>query len=197
MSALERRLAKVRGATRRFARDSSRVGSGGIRLTIADDSAAGGYGLDRVFVGLGATLDAFPEALRDTVPAVRAAHRAVFRSEGAAGRGAWPALAPSTIAQRRRLGYGPGPILLRTGALREHVLGTPAKISRVAGGVELRIAPTPVVAGRPKYRALARGNPASNLPGRPMVAVGPAAAASITSALSRSLRGIAARNGLS
>ena len=57
------------------------------------------------------------------VPTIRAAHRENFTTEGASGRGAWAALAPRTLAERARLGFGPGPILTRTGALRAHVLG--------------------------------------------------------------------------
>lgn len=39
-----------------------------------------------------------------------------FEAEGRPRR--WPALAPSTIQQRQRQGYGAGPILQRTGRLR-------------------------------------------------------------------------------
>lgn len=41
-----------------------------------------------------------------------------FASEGAFGSGGWPALADSTKAQRVAQGYGPGPILDRTGAMK-------------------------------------------------------------------------------
>jgi len=40
-----------------------------------------------------------------------------FRSESDAGK-RWAPLAPSTLAQRERKGYGPGPILQREGTLR-------------------------------------------------------------------------------
>lgn len=191
-------LGRLDRALRRFRRDTARRSGGGgapIRLTINDDGPGDTRGFDRVFVGLGATIDAFPSVLRDVVPVIRAAHRANFRTEGAAGRGRWAPLKPRTLADRRRRGYPPGPILTRSGALREHVLGTPAKITRAGTAVELRIAPGRVVDGVPKYRALARGYGPGNLPARPMVAVGPAEAVKITSAISRELRRRAAANG--
>ena len=194
---VERHLAELRRAVEAFLQAASRVSSGGgIRLTITDDAPGGTRGLDRVFVGLGATIDAFPDVLRSVVPEIRAAHSAVFSSEGALGRGKWAPLKPATLADRRRKGFPPGPILLRTGALKRHVLGTSAQIRTVGGTTELRIAPSPVVegTGRPYYRAQALGYGA--LPSRPMVAVGPAAAVKITSAISRELRRRAAMNGL-
>ena len=165
-----------------------------IRLLINDDGPGDTRGFDRLFVGLGATLDAFPSVLRDAIPVVRAAHADVFATEGAAGRGAWRKLAPRTLDDRRRKGFPPGPILVRTGALRAHVLNAPATITQGAGVVTLRIAPKPNARGVPKYRALARGGP--NLPARPMVAIGPRQATKVTSAISRALRQRAAANGL-
>ena len=55
------------------------------------------------------------------------------------GNGAWPALAPSTVLQRQRLGFpGRRPILVRTGGLRSSYVnaGSPDHESRVfrAGG---------------------------------------------------------------
>ena len=38
------------------------------------------------------------------------------------GHGEWPALAPSTVEQRLRLGFGAGPILHRTGDLRDSLV---------------------------------------------------------------------------
>lgn len=171
-------------------------GSGMIRVTLGDDNAARTKGLDRVFDAFGATMDDVPKVLESIVPTIRAAHRATFDTEGAAGRGAWAALAPRTLRDRRRLGYGPGPKLVRTGALRDHVLSTPAKVTRRGDTTELRIEPDPDVGGVRKYRALALGRPEINLPGRPMVAVGPASARTITSALQRALRARAAAAGL-
>jgi hypothetical protein len=168
-----------------------------LRVTIHDDSKANGKGLDRIFEAFEATLDDVPDVFRQALPAIRKAHAEVFSSEGSAGRGRWAALAPRTQIERARLGYGPrSPILVRTGALRRHVLTAPAKITRGSGFVRLEIRPGDVVAGVPKYRALALGAPSNNLPARPMVALGPANAARVTSAIQRALRARAAANGL-
>lgn len=184
---------RLRAAIARF---TSRTGgsSGMMRVTITDHSPAGGKGFDRLFDGLDATLRDMPAVLEAAVPAIRDAHRAVFESEGAAGRGSWPALAPSTLADRARLGYGPGPILVRSGELKQHVLSTPAQITRKGRGVELRIRPADSVGGVPKYVANALGT--SRIPSRPMVAIGPAGATKVSSAIMRALRARAAREGI-
>lgn len=194
---------RVGAAVGRFRRKvATRGGGPAIRLTITDDSRERARGLDRVFVGLGATIDDFPDALRAALPTIRAEHRRVFTSEGSSGRGKWAPLAPATRRQRARLGYPPAhPIQVRSGALRDHVLNTPAQITRTPGGFELRIAPSPTVAGdgKRKYRLLALGGytpTGGRVPGRPMVALGPAAANRVTSSISRSLRESAYRHGL-
>lgn len=165
-----------------------------IGVTILDDSRTRGKGLDRVFDAFGATIDDLPDVLADAVPTIRQAHRRVFTTEGAAGRGKWARLSPVTIRERRRLGFGDGPIHVRTGQLRDHVLTAPAKITRRGRTVTLTIRPADTVGGVPKYRALAMG--ASRIPARPMVTLGPASAARVTSTIQRSLRARAARNGL-
>lgn len=165
-----------------------------IGITIRDDAPGNTKGLDRIFDGFGATMNDLPAILLEAVPTIRAAHAEVFRSEGAAGRGRWSALAPSTLAERQRLGFGPGPILVRTGGLRDHVLSAPARITRRGNTVELRIQPAAVVDGVPKYAANALGT--DRIPARPMVALGPAASARVTSVVSRALRARARANGL-
>lgn len=197
-------FADLRKAIDRFAKASGRgsgrpapgrIPPGMIGITIRDDSAENGKGLDRIFDAFGATMKELPDVLRDdALPAIRAAHRKVFETEGKDGRGAWPALAPRTLRERARLGFGPGPILERTGALKEHVLSAPAVIRTRGRTVELRIRPAKEVDGVPKYDALAKGY--ENIPARPMVAVGPAEARKITSAIQRGLRARASRNGL-
>lgn len=183
MTDFEERSRRLRRAVDAFERSA---GGGGIRLTINDDGPADRRGFDRVFVGLEATIDAFPQALRAALPAIRAGHAQNFRSESS-GFGGWAPLAPATQRQRARLGYGAAhPILVRTGQLRGHVLTAPARISRVSGGFELRIAPSPSVGGRPKYVANARGT--SRIPARPMVSLTPQASTAVTSAISRFLR---------
>lgn len=173
-------------------------GGGGIRVSIVDDSAAGGLGFDRIFVGLGALPQVMPGALQALIPTIRQEHDRNFTTEGASGRGAWAGLSERTQQERVRLGYSAaGPILQRTGALRRHVLSAPAEVTSLPDGVTLRIAPSPDVGGTRKYRALALGHSTSNafgrgisasIPGRPMVTVGPAGATRITTELSRLLR---------
>lgn len=196
---LTQRAKRIGTAVRKFEQRTRPGSSTGVRVTILDDSRAGGAGLDRLFVGLGATMNALPQALTDALPSIRAAHRRNFTTEGASGRGRWAPLAPSTILERARLGYPPGPILKRTGALQRHVLSTPAVVRRTRGGAELRIAPANTVAGIPKYRTLALGGrtpTGGRVPGRPMVTIGPEGAKRITSAISRSLRATARRHGI-
>lgn len=194
-------LARFRAAVQRSA-SRRRVGGspalGLIRVTIRDDSAESAKGIDRLFDALGATINDVPSVLRDPrmIEVIRAAFARNFDSEGSTGRGAWAPLKPRTLAERARLGYGPGPILTRSGALRAHVLTAEPQILGGAGVVQLRIEPSPVVDGVPKYRALAKGYAPNNLVGRPMVAIGPASAARITSSLQRALRERALRNGL-
>lgn len=173
----------IENAARRF---NSAAGGAPIRLTINDDDAANTTGFDRLFAGFGATLDAFPEALRSAaLPVVRQLHAENFARE--AGRRPWAQLAEATVQERIRLGFpGRHPILRRTGALMRHVMGTPAKVTRTGNATELRIAPGASVGGVPKYRALARGR--RGMPGRPMVVINAQGAVKVTSALSRYLR---------
>lgn len=196
-------FAAVRAAVARFLKagakgtppsSGNRIPPGMIGVTIRDDSTARARGLDRMFDAFGATIDDLPKVLEAAVPTIREAHRAVFTTEGAAGRGAWAPLAPLTLRERARLGFGPGPIHVRTGALRDHVLGTPATITRRGDVVELRIRPDDNVGGVPKYRALALGT--DRIPARPMVAIGPAAATKVTSSIQRAFRDRARANGL-
>lgn len=188
------RLRQLEKAAQRAA--STSRGSGGLRVTILDDSKGRGRGVDRIFDAFDATMDDIPDVLKDTVPLIRELHARVFETEGTAGRGAWAGLSARTIAQRVRLGYGRGPILQRTGALKDHVLSTPAKITRKGDGYELRIQPKKNVAGIPKYHALAMGLAENNLPGRPMVTIGPQGATRFASQLQRLLRARAQANGL-
>ena len=46
----------------------------------------------------------------------------------ASGDGIWPPLQPATIADRLRRGFGPGPILVRSGRLRRSWLGGPGSM---------------------------------------------------------------------
>lgn len=189
------RRREVSKAVQRFQAQAGGTGQGaGVRVTFNDDGPGDLRGLSRVFVGLGATLDAAPEILRTAgVPAIRAGFAANFQRQ--AERKPWAALAPSTVEERLRLGFGRGPILQRTGALRSHVLTAPAKITGGSGGgVTLTIRPGNSVRGVPKYEPLARGT--SRMPARPMVVLTGPAATKVTSAISRAFRQRAAANGL-
>jgi hypothetical protein len=193
VSTASQRARLARDAARRFTSDVASAG-GGVRLSINDDDAANTRGFDRIFVGLGATLDGLEEVLADpqVVRTIRDGFHASFDRQG--GRTRWPALAPRTVEERRRLGFPPRrPILERTGALRRHVVTTPAVTRRTPSGAELRIEPGNVVDGVPKYRALAKGSPSSNLPARPMVVLTPDQSARVAGAISRALRQRAAR----
>jgi hypothetical protein len=190
----------VERAVQRFSTATAGTGSSApVRLTINDDDPANTRGFDRVFDGLEVTLDGMVSVLgsRTVLEAIRAQFAANFDRE--AGRSRWAPLAAQTIRERRRLGFGPRPILHRTGALRAHVLSAPAVVARTAGGATLRIAPGPSVNGVRKYRILARGGrtpTGGRIPARPMVVLTPAGSTRVTSAISRALRARAAANGI-
>lgn len=59
------------------------------------------------------------EPLRETADFLEETKERQFQVEGAHVTTKWKALAPSTIKQRIRKGYGAGPILQNTGALRK------------------------------------------------------------------------------
>lgn len=194
MGTLGDRNARVRRAVNDFKTSTTGRGTDApIRVTFNDDNPADTRSMSRLFVGLGATLDAMTDVLRGPgADAIRDAFGDNFARQGE--RAPWAALAPSTIAQRIRLGYGRGPILQRTGALKRHVTTAPAQVTRTGSGIELRIKPGNVVAGRPKYVPLAMGT--SRMPARPMVVLPPAAVAKVTGIISRALRARAQANGL-
>lgn len=195
------RVRAAQQAAERFQRSTAGTGPtmAPIRMTFNDDDPASTRSFDRVFDGLGVTLAGMVSVLGD--PSVLAAIRAAFADnfDKEAARSKWPALAASTIRERKRLGFGPGPILNRTGALRQHVLGAPATVTRTAGGAVLRIAPGPSVNGVRKYRILAMGGTTptgGRIPARPMVVLKPGRSVKVTSAISRALRARARANGL-
>ena len=189
-SAAGRRVAAVDKAVRKFQQD---VSGTPIRLTINDGDRANTRGFDRVFVQMGLTLAELPAILKGPgVDAIRQEFDQNFTDQS--GRKRWAKLAPSTVRDRARRGYGKGPILQRTGRLKRHVLTTPAQVTSGGRTVTLRIAPSPNVGGRPVYVANALGT--SRIPSRPMVVLRPAASNRVTSAISRAARQRAAANGL-
>lgn len=191
MTTAAQRAREVERAARAFA---AATAGDAIRVTFNDDDPERTRGLSRVFVGLGATIDAMPAVLRASgIPAIRAEFRRNFADER--GRRPWAPLAPRTVEERIRLGYpGRRPILKRTGALERHVVNAPAMVLRVPTGLELRIAPGERVNGVAKYRPLALGT--GTMPARPMVVLPAPAANRVTSAISRALRERAIAAGL-
>lgn len=175
-------------------------GGGFVRVSFNDDDKADTRGMDRVFTGLDVTLGSMASVLSS--PGILATIRDQFERnfDTETGRRKWAALRPSTVQERVRLGYGGRhPILQRTGALRTHVMRTPAKVSTTARGAELRIAPAPSVGGVRKYRFLAKGGTTptgGRVPGRPMVVIDKTGATKVSSAISRALRQRAAANGI-
>lgn len=184
------RAAQVDRAVQEFTRA---VAGTPVRVTFNDGDRANTTGMDRVFVQLGLTLASLPDLLRGPgVAAIRQEFTQNFADES--GRKRWARLAPATVRDRVAKGYGRGPILQRTGRLKRHVITAPAQIRSGGGVVELRIAPSANVGGRPYYRAQALGT--SRIPSRPMVVLRPAAANRVTSAISREARRRAQSNGL-
>lgn len=189
----------ISAAVDRFNRTQA-PGGGFVRVSFNDDDAADTRGMDRVFTGLDVTLGSMATVLSSpgVLSVIREQFSRNFKTE--TGRTKWAGLAPSTVQDRMRRGYGGRhPILVRTGALRTHVLKTPAKTTTTARGAELRIAPSPSVGGVRKYRMLAKGGTTptgGRVPGRPMVVIDKSGAVKVSSAISRALRLRAAANGI-
>lgn len=190
------RSAAAKRAVRKF-NETTAAGPGGgfVRVSFNDDDKANTKGFDRVFAGLGVTLGGMATVLSspDVLAMIRAQFERNFAQEK--GRRKWARLAPRTVQERIRRGYGgQHPILERTGALRRHVVSTPAQVTTTGRGATLRIAPGPSVNGVPKYRALAKGH--GRVPARPMVVLDKSGSVKVSSAISRALRARAAANGL-
>src|SRR4051812_5817426 len=95
--------ARVRAAVEEFARKvtGSTSGRGGGRarpgartvppgmllVEIRDDSNEREAGISRIFEAFDATIEEFPDVLRDVLPLIRDAHALNFDTEGASGRG--------------------------------------------------------------------------------------------------------------
>jgi hypothetical protein len=195
----KQRARAVKGAVDRF-NATQAPGGGFVRVSFNDDDRADTRGLDRVFTGLEVTLSGMASVLASgpVLDVIRAQFDANFKAEG--GRTKWAQLAPSTVQERIRKGYGGRhPILRRTGALRTHVLTAPAKVTTTGRGATLRIAPSPSVKGVRKYAMLAKGGTTptgGKVPARPMVVLTPGGATKVSSAISRALRTRAAANGI-
>ncbi|MCA9980239.1 MAG: phage virion morphogenesis protein [Anaerolineales bacterium] len=105
---------------------------------------------------------------RTIADAIRRALAGSFANQGSA-RGAWSPLRPRTVAERIRLGYpGQRPILIRSGQLRaswtqrghsDHV----ETYERTRGGWRIGVGSKDIRAGTHE-----RGNPALNIPARPV-----------------------------
>lgn len=144
--------------------------SGGEFLRISATSQ-GEQLVDRLLRGI-------EDRARDVSPAwpqVYAEFRAIttkaFDTSGAStDLGPWPALAPKTIAERQRQGFGAGPILERTGALRRALtLGQGAYIRTTATRFTVQLASEPAsVASFPYHQSPA---PRRKLPRRAMISL--------------------------
>ena len=110
--------------------------------------------------------------------AIDSAHEVVqrtFEGEGQnpeIGSNRWVELAPRTIFERVMEGYGEGPILVRTGELRDsltdesHPLAVVER-TKIGKRYEVKMGTT-----NPRFDPLQMGAPSSNLPSRPMWPVG-------------------------
>lgn len=92
-----------------------------------------------------------------------------FRTRGARFSTPWRPLAPSTIAEKRRLGYPRTP-LVRTGALKREFTGRPLDIERYMGNVAFFGSNNPIAA----YQHFGtRRNGRRHIPARPILKVTP------------------------
>lgn len=136
-----------------------------LRFTVAPRSLRDTANLLRFFQRVGN-----PDAgeRRRISDAIRSALAGSFANQGSA-RGAWAPLRPRTVAERIRLGYpGRRPILVRSGQLRaswtqrghsDHV----ETYERTRSGFTIGVGSKDIRAGTHE-----RGNPALNIPARPV-----------------------------
>lgn len=94
-------------------------------------SLAGDVQLNRTLIGISTRGTDFRPAWQAITDRLLTIEGQQFASEGAYGSTGWPALAPSTIERRQSQGYGAGPILDMTGALKRSlsVKGAEGQIS--------------------------------------------------------------------
>lgn len=78
--------------------------------------------MDRELVSMSGRIGNMTEAMDDVFALLFRIERKQFDSQGGYGSGGWAALAPSTVARKRRLGLDPR-ILRETGALFKSVTG--------------------------------------------------------------------------
>lgn len=97
-----------------------------------------------------------------------------FSSEGDDASGPWQPLGPATEAIRGAAGYGPAhPINVRTGDLRDYLLGDRGDVMGVGGGYQLTYpGNTGTAVDQEKLRTAQRGKPSPNTPERPVLALG-------------------------
>jgi hypothetical protein len=123
--------------------------------------------IDREVAALETRLDAplsGPGVVDEVVGVFRAAVREAFATEGGSTGSPWPALARSTQAERRRLGFGPAhPILRRTNELLGSITG--------GGGGFVETTPTSIAIGSndPVFWFHQSRRPRTRLPRRAMV----------------------------
>lgn len=93
---------------------------------------------------------------------INSATRAQFESQGRRGGTPWRQLATSTLKQRIRQGFGPGPILLRTGRLAAALSSGQAILSSSGSQIEMRYDQTQAEIGARHQRGTKR------MPARPV-----------------------------
>ena len=142
-----------------------------IRVEIDDDEAQAALGR---LVRAGADLSPF---MRSAAGHLEDSVRESFRRQ-ASPAGPWAPLKPSTLRERQRRGYRPGPILQRSGALKRSVTSESDATSATAG-TNLRYASTHqfgASAGEYGVRLGRRGSgpiPWGDVPARPFLVLWP------------------------
>ena len=90
--------------------------------------------IDRLLSGISERATNLAPAWPGVLEAFYRITAAAFSSEGASTGAPWKALAKSTQAERKRLGYGPShPILRRTGALEDALTGKGGGVANASG----------------------------------------------------------------
>ena len=80
--------------------------------------------------------------------------RSRFETEGGSTGMRWKALKPSTVSQRRRQGFAPGPVLVRSGTLMKAAVTGREKPTRTGIVKRMRNTQGPAYAGRSAPKAL-------------------------------------------
>lgn len=92
-----------------------------------------------------------------------------FEKNFSQGGSNWKPLSPSTISDRLRKGYNSGPILVRTGNLKDEVTSLRGKVTTASKEVRMEWGIDQIRAGKEKAKFFTHQKGRGNIPARPMI----------------------------